>query len=291
MKVWLDGRVMDASEARIPVIDHGFLYGDGVFEGIRVYSRRVFRLERHLERLATSALSIGLEIPGGLDAMRAVVIETVRAFGADESYVRLIVSRGDGPLGVDPLLCPAPRVVCLVDQVQLYSAEKLARGLDLVTASVRRPPPDVLDPRVKSLNYLNSVLAKREAKLRGADEALILNHAGQIAEASVANVFLVRRGVLLTPPATDGALEGVTRSTVLELATELGVPHREATVGRIDLFGADEAFLTGTGARVVAIGSLDGAPLRGSVPGPVTARIDAAFRERTRVDGVPIDDA
>ncbi|MFN7954568.1 MAG: branched-chain-amino-acid transaminase [bacterium] len=289
MKVWLDGRIVDGADARISVTDHGFLYGDGVFEGIRVYARRVFRLDRHLERLAVSAAAVGLTIPGGLPAIRAIVLETARAFAADEAYVRLIVSRGEGPLGVDPFLCPTPRIVCMVDQVQLYAAEKLAAGLDLVTASLRRPGPDVLDPRVKSLNYLNSVLAKREAKVRGADEALILNAAGQIAEASVANVFVVSRGVLRTPPATDGALEGVTRATVLELAAAAAIPVREASLGRIDLLGADEAFLTGTGARVVAIRSLDGARIGGSTPGPITERLEAAFRERTRVDGVPID--
>ncbi len=289
MKVWLDGRVVDSAEARIPVNDHGFLYGDGVFEGIRVYARRVFRLERHLERLAVSAAAIGLELPGGAAAMRAIVLETTRAFGANEAYVRLVVSRGEGPLGVDPFLCPTPRVVCIVDQVQLYSPEKLAAGLDLVTASLRRPGSDVLDPRVKSLNYLNSVLAKREAKMRGADEALILNAAGQIAEASVANVFVVTRGVLRTPPATDGALEGVTRATVLELAVAAGIPVREASLGRIDLLGADEAFLTGTGARVVAVRSLDGARIGGATPGAITERLEAAFRERTLSDGVPID--
>ncbi len=289
MKVWIDGRVVDASEARIPVTDHGFLYGDGVFEGLRVYARRVFRLARHLERLSASARTIGLELPGGAAAMERIVLETARAFGKDEAYVRLVVSRGEGPLGVDPTLCPTPRVVCLVDEVQLYSAEKLARGIDLATASVRRPAPDVIDPRVKSLNYLNSVLAKREAKLRGADEALILNAAGQIAEASVANVFAVKRGALLTPPPTDGALEGITRDTVLDLARGLGIPAAERTLGRVDLFGADEVFLSGTGARLVPVGSLDGTRLGGAIPGPVFHQLALAFGERVKVDGVPID--
>jgi branched-chain amino acid aminotransferase len=199
MKVWIDGQIVDGSEARVPVADHGFLYG---VEGLRVYARRVFRLDQHLERLAVSARAVGLEIPGGLDRAREIILATTRAFDADEAYVRFIVSRGEGALGVDPTTCPKPRIVCIVDRIRLYPAEKLARGLDLVTSSWRRPPPDVLDPRVKSLNYLNNALAKLEARRRGADEALLLNAAGHVAEASVANVFAVCRGVLVTPPAS-----------------------------------------------------------------------------------------
>ncbi|HVP28760.1 MAG TPA: branched-chain-amino-acid transaminase [Myxococcota bacterium] len=281
MKVWLEGRVVDAADARIPVLDHGLLYGDGVFEGIRIYGRRVFRLDDHLARLAVSARAIGLAIPGGTEALRPIVLETARAFaaetGRDDGYVRLIVTRGDGALGVDPASCPTPRVVCIVDAIRLFPQEKLEQGLDLVTASVRRPPADVLEPRVKSLNYLNSVLAKQEARRQGADEALILNLAGQIAEASVANVFVVRGGALATPPATDGALEGITRATVLELAASLGIPAGERTLGRVDLFGADEAFLTGTGARIVPVRSLDGCVIGKGGLGPVTAQIVEAF--------------
>ena len=191
----------------------------------------------------------------------SIVRDTVRAHGTPDAYVRLIATRGDGALGVDPTSCPQPRVLCLVDRVSIFPPEKLAVGLDLVTVSLRRPPPDVLDPRVKSLNYLNSVLAKLEARQRGADEALILNLAGNIAEASVANVFVVRGGELRTPPATDGALEGITRQTVFELAGTLGIPAREQTLGRFDLFAAEEAFLTGTGAGIVPVRSLDGRPV------------------------------
>ncbi len=287
MKVWLEGRVVDGAEARVPVTDHGLLYGDGVFEGIRAYGRRVFRLDTHLERLAVSAAAIGLEIPGGLAHVRGVVLETLRALGADDGYVRLVITRGSGPLGVDPTTCSEPRLLCIADQVQLYDAERARRGLDLVTVSVRRPAPDVLDPRVKSLNYLNSALAKLEARRRGADEALILNAAGAIAEASVANVFVARGGVLRTPPASDGALEGVTRDSVLRLAGGLGIEAREQTLTRVDLLGADEAFLTGTGVRIVPIRSLDGARLRGAVPGPLTEKLTAAFADYARSEGVP----
>ncbi len=287
MKVWLDGVIVDGAEARIPVTDHGLLYGDGVFEGIRAYARRVFRLDTHLERLAVSAAAIGLEIPGGLARVRAVVLDTLRALGADDAYVRLVITRGSGPLGVDPTTCPEPRLICIADQIQLYPPDLMRRGLDVVTVSMRRPASDVLDPRVKSLNYLNSVLAKLEARRRGADEALLLNASGAIAEAAVANVFVVRGGVLRTPPATDGALEGVTRDSVLRLAGSLGIDAREQTLGRVDLLGADEAFLTGTGVRIVPIRSLDGARLRTAVPGPLTEKLSAAFADYARTEGVP----
>jgi branched-chain amino acid aminotransferase len=272
MKVWIDGHIVEGSEARVPVTDHGFLYGDGVFEGLRVYARRVFRLEQHLERLAVSARAVGLEIPG-----------------ADEAYVRFIVSRGEGALGVDPTTCPEPRIVCIVDRIRLYPAEKLAQGLDLVTSSWRRPPPDVLDPRVKSLNYLNNALAKLEARRRGADEALLLNAAGHVAEASVANVFAVCRGALVTPPATDGALEGITRRAILELAAADGIEASERTLGRFDLLGASEVFLTGTGARIVPVRSLDGELIGKGEPGPITHRLTAAFSKLTTTTGTPFD--
>jgi len=279
MKVWIDGGIVDGGEARVPVTDHGLLYGDGIFEGVRIYGRRVFRLDLHLARLEAGARAIGLALPGGVEGLRAIVLETARAFGESEAYARLIVTRGEGPLGVDPTTCSTPRVICIVDSIRLYPAETLARGLDLVTVSVRRPPADVLDPRVKSLNYLNSALAKLEARRRGADEALILNLAGQVAEASVANIFAVRGGQLLTPPASDGALEGITRRSILEIAARLRIPASERTLGRMDLFSAEEVFLTGTGARIVPVRSLDAAVVGVKPPGPVTRQLDAAFAE------------
>jgi branched-chain amino acid aminotransferase len=275
MKVWIDGAVVEGPEARIPVLDHGFLYGDGIFEGIRISGGRVFRLDDHLNRLRTAGRCIGLQVPGGVEKLREIVLETARAHGEPEAYVRLIVSRGEGSLGVDPTTCPEPRIVCIVDGVRLYAEEKLSKGIAMITSSLRRAPADVLDPRVKSLNYMTSVLAKQEAKRQGADEALLLNDLGHVAEASVANVFAVRSGVLLTPPATDGALEGITRRTVLQLAVEGGIPAGERTLGRFDLLGADEVFLTGSGAGIVPVGSLDGQPLGG--PGAVTQRIQEHF--------------
>ena len=287
-KVWIDGGVVDASEARIPVMDHGLLYGDGIFEGLRVVGRRVFRLEDHLARLRASARAIALEIPGGLGAMRDIVLETARAYDRDDAYLRLIITRGEGALGVDPTTCPEPRVLCIADRLRIYGAAELARGIDLVTASGRRSPADVLDPRIKSLNYLNSVLAKLEARRRGADEALLLNTAGAVAEASVANVFIYRGEELRTPPATDGALEGITRATVLELAGTLGIPAVERTLGRFDLFSADEVFLTGTGAGIVPVRSLDGQTVGEGVPGPICAKIRLAFDDVTVSLGTPL---
>ena len=286
MKVWIDGAIVDGSEARIPVTDHGLLYGDGVFEGIRVFGGRIFRFELHLARLAASARAIALELPVDTAGLERIVLDTLRALDSDDAYIRLIVTRGSGPLGVDPTPCKQPRIICMVDQIQLYPIERQQRGLDMATSSWRRPAPDVLDPRVKSLNYLNSVLAKQEALRRGADEALLLNHVGAIAEASVANVFCVRGGVLRTPPVSDGALEGVTREVVLDLAHEHGLDAREQTLTRVDLLGADEAFLTGTGVRIVPIRSLDGALLR-RVPGPITEKLRDALDRRVREQGVP----
>jgi branched-chain amino acid aminotransferase len=278
MKIWLDGEIVDAKDAKISVLDHGLLYGDGLFEGIRIYASRVFRLDDHLRRLQTGAKAIGLEIPGGVSEVEKIVLDTARAYGEREAYIRLVVTRGVGALGVDPLSCHDPKVICIATSIALYSAEKLARGLDMVTASLRRPGADVLDPAVKSLNYLNNVLAKREAVLQGADEALLLNARGHVAEASVANVFMVRDGVLSTPLVSDGALPGITRASVLEIAAELGIAQREQTLGRFDLLGADEMFLTGSGARIAPVRSLDGQPIGRADSGrPVTQRIDEAF--------------
>jgi branched-chain amino acid aminotransferase len=288
VKVWIDGEIVEGDEARIPVTDHGLLYGDGIFEGIRVYRNRVFRLDAHMKRFEAGARGIALELPGGIDAVRAIVLATVRAFGADEAYVRLIATRGEGSLSVDPTTCPQPRLICMVDHVRIYPLDKLSSGLDLVTSSLRRPSPDVLDPRIKSLNYLNNVLAKLEARQRGADEALMLNAQGMIAETSVANVFVVRDGVLLTPPATDGALEGVTRATVMELATTLGIPVREQTLSRFDFFAAEEAFLTGSGAGIVPIRSLDARAIGSGRPGPIFEKVRVAFSEAVAEFGTPL---
>jgi branched-chain amino acid aminotransferase len=288
MKIWIDGRITGEADARIPVTDHGLLYGDGVFEGMRIYDRRVFRLRDHLRRLEVGASAIGLELPGGTEALSRAVLETARAHGQRDAYVRLIVTRGSGPLGVDPTTCAAPRVICIVGDIRLYPPEKRARGLDMVTVSLRRPTGDVLDPRIKSLNYLNSVLAKLEARQRGADEALILNQAGHVAEAAVANVFAVQDGVLTTPPCTDGALGGITRRSLLEIAEQEGIPARERTLGRFDLLAADEVFLSGSGVRLMRVASLDGRPIGRGPRAPVLERLDAAFAKFVEQHGTPV---
>lgn len=285
MKIWIDGRIVGRGEARISVLDHGLLYGDGIFEGIRAIGRRVFRLHDHLVRLETGARAIGLQLPVDRDELLAIVCDTLRAHGTDDAYIRLVVTRGEGELGVDPTSCDRPQVICIVDQIRLFPADKLTRGIDMITSSWRRPAADMLDPRIKSLNYLNNVLAKREARLRGADEALLLNAAGLIAEASVANVFTVREGKLCTPPPTDGALEGITRDSVLRCAEQLGIPAEQRSLGRFDLFRAEEVFLTGTGARIVPVGALDGQSLGGGER-PVMNRLSEALDGYARHNGV-----
>lgn len=281
MKIWIDGRIGGGDDAKVSVLDHGFLYGDGVFEGMRVYSQRLFRFERHLDRLEIGARCLGLELPGGRDALRALTLATagehLRESGETDAYVRLIVTRGIGELGVDPTGCTRPSVICIVDSIRIFPEEKLRSGIALVTSSRRSPAPDVRDPRVKSLNYLNNALAKQEARRQGADEALLLNAAGAVAEASVANVFAVRGGRLLTPPASDGALEGITRASVMELAVAMGVPTEERTLGRYDLIAADEVFLTGSGAKLVPVASLDGARIGRGGAGPLTQKLMDAF--------------
>jgi branched-chain amino acid aminotransferase len=285
---WVDGRIVPARDARVPVLDHGFLFGDGVFEGIRVTDRGIFRLDDHMKRLATAARAVGIDPTGGFDRVREIACETTRAWGRREGYLRLIVTRGEGALGIDPATCPEPAVVCIAAGPHVPDTEKAERGLDLITSSLRRPSADVLDPRVKSMNYLNNVLAKREATLRGADDALVLNARGLVAEASATNVFALSGSRLDTPPVTDGALEGLTRRTVLELAPELGLEVREQSLGRFDLYAADAVFLTGSRAGLVAVGSLDGSPIS-QAGRPRVAEIEAAFVERARALSVPVD--
>lgn len=286
--VWMNGALVPRAQATVSIWDHGLLYGDGVFEGMRMIDRRVFRIDDHLRRFGSGLAAVGMALPGGLARAREAVLTAGKAYAGKDAYFRLVVTRGEGPLGVDPTSCPTPTLFCIADAIQLFPAEKRARGLDAITASVRKPGPDQLDPRVKSLNYMNSVLAKREARLRGADEAFVLNAAGALAEASVANVFVYRGGRLLTPPPSDGALEGITRRTVLELARDLGISAEERTLTRMDVIDADECFLTGTGARIVAVRSLDGA-IVGSGERPITERLTRALDESAAGLGTPVD--
>ncbi|MDR7483494.1 MAG: branched-chain-amino-acid transaminase [Armatimonadota bacterium] len=286
--VYVNGRIVPKEEATVSVFDHGFLYGDGVFEGIRVYDGRIFRLDEHLDRLYASAKSIMLEIPLDRDALRAALLETVRASGLRDAYIRPVVSRGPGDLGIDPRKCVQPTVVIIVDAIRLYPAEAYARGLRVITASVRRPAPDALNGQTKSLNYLNNILACLEARRAGAEEALLLTGDGYVCECSADNIFIVTGGQVWTPPAFLGLLPGITRDTVLTLAREAGLPAAERVFTLHDVYTAGECFLTGTGAEIAPVVEVDGRPIGDGRPGPVTRRLTQAFHELVRHSGTPV---
>jgi branched-chain amino acid aminotransferase len=273
---WVDGSWHDdAATASVSVLDHGLLYGDGVFEGIRFYAGTAFLLAEHLRRLRASARCLLLDVPAGDAELAELCGEAIRRFGAPDGYLRLIVTRGRGALGVSPHTCERPTVVLIAAPLRLYPAALCAQGIDVVTASVRRAAADGLAPQIKSLNYLTSVLASLEARARGAQEALLLNAAGEIAECTADNVFLVSRGVVRTPPASAGGLRGITRDHVIGLLRGDGVAVEEAVLVPTDAWTADEAFLTGTGAEVVPIARIDGRAL--AAPGPVTLRARELF--------------
>jgi branched-chain amino acid aminotransferase len=280
-RVWMNGKLVDKSEAKVSVYDHGLLYGDGVFEGIRVYHGKVFRLKEHIDRLYDSARAIWLEIPLGREEMIRAVEETVKANEKRDGYIRLLVTRGPGTLGLDPRKCE-PQVVIIVDDISLYPRELYDNGLEIITAATIRNHPAALNPRIKSLNYLNNILAKIEAIRGGCLEALMLNHKGEVAECTGDNVFVVKHGELRTTPLDAGILEGVTRNAVIELAKKAGVPFREMTMTRHDIFTADELFLTGTAAEIIPVVKCDGRPIGAGKPGPVTKRLRELFQEMVK---------
>ncbi|MCH7225578.1 branched-chain-amino-acid transaminase [Haloferula sp. A504] len=288
MKVWLDGKLVDESEARISVFDHGLLYGDGVFEGLRFYSGRVFRLEEHVKRLFDSARAILLEMPWSAGEVIDYVLETIRANQLEDGYVRLVVTRGSGSLGLNPLLCKTPSMFIIASTISLYPEECYRDGMAVATCSTRRPSPAALMPQVKSLNYLNNIMAKVEALQAGAMEGVMLNEQGYVAECTGDNLFVVRGGELRTPPVSDGALDGITRQVILDLARREGLPVSERSVTRYDIYTADECFLTGSAAEVIPVKTLDGRRIGEGCPGPVTARLIKAFHEETRSTGTPI---
>lgn len=288
MKIYIDGAFLPESEAKVSVFDHGLLYGDGVFEGIRFYNGRVFRLEQHLDRLWDSARAIWLTIPMTREEMTAALIETCRQNELRDGYVRLIVTRGVGNLGLNPANCSRPSVIIIAASIALYPEEQYQRGLDVITCGTRRMAPAALSPQVKSLNYLNNILAKIEAVQAGAGEGLLLNEQGFVAECTGDNIFVIKRGILTTPPISAGGLRGITRDVVIEIAAELGIPFREPEMTRYDIYTADECFLTGTAAEIIPVVTLDKRLIGNGTPGPITARFVARFRELTQASGTPI---
>ena len=288
LQIYIDGKFYSEADAKISVFDHGLLYGDGIFEGIRFYNGRVFRLEEHLERLWDSARSICLEIPMSINEMTEALLETIRQNELRDGYIRLLVTRGIGNLGLNPAHCKQPSVIIIASTIVLYSQEIYQKGLTVVTCATRRTSPGALNPAVKSLNYLNNVMARIEANLAGADEALMLNDAGHVAECTADNIFVVKRGQIFTPPIAAGALRGITRLVVFELAAELGIKITEADITRHDVFIADECFLTGTAAEIIPVIKADGRLIGNGKPGPISARMIARFRQLTRETGTPI---
>ena len=287
--IYIDGRHVPKSEAKVSVFDHGFLYGDGVFEGIRAYNSRVFHLDEHLERLYQSAKAIMLEVPLRPKEMEAVVLETLRLNNLRDAYIRLVVSRGAGDLGLDPRKCPKPCVVVIADDIVLYDPEVYEKGMSVVTVPTRRVSVDSLNPRVKSLNYLNNILAKIEGYLQGYPEVLMLNPEGYVLEGTGDNIFLVKKGRVITPPAYQGILEGITRAVVIDLLKEeMGVEVEFTPITRHDVYIADEVFLTGTAAEVVPVVNADSRVIGGGIPGDLTRRLLETFRKHTQVSGTSI---
>ncbi len=288
MQIYIDGQYLDEANAKVSVFDHGLLYGDGVFEGIRVYSRRIFKLDEHLERLFDSTKAILLKVPLSFDELREATVETCRRNNLEDGYIRLLVTRGKGSLGLSPDSCPRATVIIIAAEIELFPREYYTKGLRVATAPTRRTAPAALNPSVKSLNYLNNVMGKIEGKLLGAQEVIMLNEQGYVAEGSGDNIFVLKKGRLFTPPIYSGALGGITRRVAMDLATEMAIPVSEVMLTRYDLFVADEVFLTGTGAEIIPAVEIDGRPIGDGRPGPVTRRMMEAYAKLTRSEGTPI---
>src|SRR5688572_2587004 len=288
MKIYVDGKYLGEKDAKISVFDHGLLYGDGIFEGIRAYNGRVFKLKEHIDRLFCSAKAILLNIPlSHAEIMRAVV-DTCRQNGIRDGYIRLLVTRGVGGLGLNPNRCKKPSVIVIADKIQLYPQEMYERGLDIITVPTVRNLHSALNPAIKSLNYLNNVLAKIEANLGGCEEAIMLNSQGYVSECTGDNIFILKAGKMYTPPLSAGALYGITRSTVIDLAREAGIDVSEPDLTRYDLFNADECFLTGTGAELIPVVKIDGRVIGTGKPGPITKTLVQKYHALTQSSGEPI---
>src|SRR5581483_2540633 len=288
MKIYIDGAFYAEADAKISVFDHGLLYGDGVFEGIRFYNGRVFKLEEHLDRLWDSGRAIALTMPLSKEKMTEALLETIRQNELRDGYVRLLVTRWIGNLGLSPDRCKRASVIIIAANIALYPEELYRNGLDVVTCATRRVSPAALSPAIKSLNYLNNILAKIEANQAGAGEGLMLNEQGHVAECTGDNIFVLKRGHLITPPISAGGLRGITREVVFQIAGEFGIKVTEPEMTRYDIYTADECFLTGTAAEIIPVVKLDQRPIGDGKPGPVTARFIARFRELTQATGTPI---
>ncbi|MDC0066060.1 branched-chain-amino-acid transaminase [Verrucomicrobia bacterium] len=285
MDIYIDGEYFDKKNAKISVFDHGLLYGDGIFEGIRFYEGRVFKLKEHIQRLFISAKAILLEIEMTQDEIEEAVCETIRKNGLTDGYVRLLVTRGVGTLGLSPFACDKSTVIIIADSISLYPDEKYKEGLKLITCSTRRTAPAALSPSVKSLNYLNNVMAKVEAIFADAEEGLMLNEQGFVAECTGDNIFVVRDGKIKTPPSSAGALPGITREVIFQIAENLEVGIEESQMTRYDIYAADECFLTGTAAEVIAAVSLDRRLIGNGKPGPITEKFIESFRNIVGQEG------
>ncbi|MCI0498406.1 MAG: branched-chain-amino-acid transaminase [Planctomycetales bacterium] len=279
LKVWIDKGIVDEADAKISVFDHGLLYGDGIFEGIRVYQGRIFECRAHLERLYESAAVIMLKVPMEIGELTEALEKTVRANGIQNGYIRLVVTRGIGDLGLNPFVCKEAQVIIIASTVQLYPEELYEKGLKVVSVSSVRNHPMTCPPQVKSLNYLNNVLAKIEAIRAGAGEGIMYNHLGYVAEAIADNVFIVKNGVILTPPVQAGSLDGITRRVIIRLAEKENIRVTEMDLTRFDLYVADEMFLTGTAAEIIGVAEIDGRVIGAGVPGPITKRMRKKFFE------------
>ena len=288
MKIYIDGKYCSERDAKISVFDHGLLYGDGIFEGIRAYNRRVFKLQEHLERLSRSAKAILLDMPMSVPKLREAVLETCRRNRVTDGYIRLVVTRGIGTLGLNPNRCKNPSVIIIAGKIQLYPQELYQKGMEIITVPTVRNLHSAVNPAIKSLNYLNNILAKIEANNARCEEAIMLNAEGFVAECTGDNIFIVKEGELLTPPLAAGALYGITRRVVLDLAAQAGIKACESNLTRYDLFNADECFLTGTGAELVPVVKIDGRVIGTGKPGTITRNLVTEYHSLTKASGEPI---
>jgi branched-chain amino acid aminotransferase len=289
--IYLNGEYVAKENATVSVYDHGFLYGDGIFEGIRIYDGNIFKCKEHLKRLYDSAKSIMLDIPLSFSEMQDVLVETIRRNELRDGYIRLVVSRGPGDLGLDPRRSPKANIIIIVEKLSIYPEEAYINGLRTVSVSTRRNVPDALNPKIKSLNYLNNILVKIQANLAGVGEAIMLNSQGYVAEGSSDNIFIIKNGVVFTPPAYVGALEGITRAAIMEICARTGVPLKEEPFTLHDVYVADEVFFTGTAAEVIAVREVDGRVIGEGKAGPITTGLLQEFRKIVTVDGVKVYEA